>query len=80
MDEEKQREIEIKKEDRKSKVRVRITYAAAMFLFFGGALFIVFLIWTRKLSEAMTLFQTILPVAAAIISFWFAGRGASKPE
>ena len=62
----------------RSKVRIRTTYAAVAFLFGGGSIFIAFLIWTRKLPEAINLFQTILPVSAAIISFWFAGRGGKK--
>lgn len=66
-------------EKRRSEVRIRTTYAAVAFLFGGGSIFILFLIWTRKLPEALNLFQTILPVSAAIISFWFAGRGG-KPK
>lgn len=65
-------------DERKSRVRVRVTYAAMSFLFLGGPLFIVFLIWTGKLTEALGLFQALLPVATAIVSFWFAGRGSNK--
>ena len=75
---EQESDIDQKIKMRKSRVRVRISYWAAGFLFFGGSVFIVFLIWTRKLTEALQLFNTILPVSAAIISFWFAGRGGGK--
>ena len=67
------------REARKSLVRVVVTYAAAGFLFIGGTIFIAFLIWTNQRDEAITLFNTILPVSAAIVSYWFAGRG-SQPK
>ena len=73
-------DLEAKREDRKSKVRVIVTYGAAAFLFGGGAVFIVFLIWTGQRSDAIALFNTILPVSAAIVSFWFAGRARSTPK
>ena len=67
-----------KREDRKSRVRVYVTYIAALFLFLGGAVFIAFLIWTGELDAALSLFQAVLPVSAAVISFWFAGRSNPK--
>ena len=67
------------REARKSLVRVVVTYVAAGFLFIGGTIFIAFLIWTNQRDEAITLFNTILPVSAAIVSYWFAGRG-SQPK
>lgn len=73
-------ELEKKKEEResrKSAVRVRITYWAAGFLFFGSPVLIAFFVWTGRRDEALTLFNTVLPVSAAVISYWFAGRGTS---
>ncbi len=67
-----------RQEIRKSKVRVYVTYMATSFLFGGGALFILFLIIWKKHDEAISMFQTILPVSSAIISYWFATRGAEK--
>ena len=67
------------KELRKSRVRVMVTYGAALFLFLGGAIFIAFLVWTQRRDEAITLFNTILPVAASILAYWFAGR-SNKPK
>ena len=69
--------LEQRREDRKSRVRVYVTYGAAAFLFLGGTVFIIFLISKEKLDEAISLFNALLPVSAAIISYWFAGR---KPK
>lgn len=78
MSEEEIKELEAKKEIRKSWVRVIVTYVAAGFLFGGGAAFILFLIRCGEIDKALTLFNTLLPVAAAIISYWFAGRNQPK--
>ena len=46
-------------------------------LFAGGALLIAYLmVWGGEEGDerGIDLFLTILPVAAAIVSFWFAGR------
>ena len=69
---------EEKQKIRKSQVRVRITYAAAIFLFLGGPLLIITLLLNDRRDEALAVFNTILPVSAAIISYWFAGR--QKPN
>ncbi len=79
MDKEKLEELERIKELRKSRVRRVVTYSAAAFLFGGGAIFIAFFVWTGDRINALNIFNTILPVAAAIISYWFAGR-SKKPE
>ena len=60
---------------RKSLVRVCVTYVAAFFLFIVGPLLILGLILSGDQENALDVFNTLLPVAAAIISFWFAGRG-----
>ena len=70
------------RENRKSKVRVYVTYSAAAFLFGGGALMIatvLLLDGENSYQEAKDIFLTILPVSAAVISYWFAGR-SNKPS
>ncbi len=67
-------ELEKKKEFRKSWVRVVVTYAAMAFLFAGGPLLIIVFIVQDKSDIAFNVFNAILPVSAAIISYWFAGR------
>ena len=64
--------------NRRSWVRVSVTHGAAWFLFGGGAVLIAYLLlWGEGEAaddQAVDLFLTILPVAASIVSFWFAGR------
>ena len=62
---------------RRSRVRTMVTHGAAWFLFAGGATLIAYLmIWGGEEGDdkGIDLFLTILPVAASIVSFWFAGR------
>ena len=65
---------EEKQEIRKSQVRVLVTYAAACFLFLGGPLLIFILLFNDCRTEALAVFNALLPISAAIISYWFAGR------
>ena len=71
-----------KRESRKSAVRTRVTYLAAGFLFLVGASVVGYLLATGKVSEAKDIFLTILPVASAVVTYWFATRrdGAVDPE
>ena len=64
--------------DRRSWVRVLNTYAAGVFLFVFGPLLIVSLLWLGRVDDALNVFNILLPVASAIVSFWFAGR--DKPQ
>lgn len=62
---------------RRSRVRTMVTHGAAWFLFAGGAALITYLVvWGGDDGDdkGIDLFLTILPVAASIVSFWFAGR------
>ncbi|MYF68560.1 MAG: hypothetical protein F4053_08675 [Proteobacteria bacterium] len=68
------------RESRKSWVRVVVTYGAAGFLFLGGTALIIVLLFLGNNQEALALFQTLVPVAAAIVSYWFAGRGKTSAD
>lgn len=67
-----------KRENRRSMVRISVTYSAAFFLFAGGFLMVIYLLWQGKYQEAKEIFLTVLPVSAAIVSYWFAGRSSGK--
>lgn len=75
-------ETEAKRQLRRSHVRIAITYVAAGFLFLGGYGMVVYLLACGKIDEAKSLFLSILPVSAAVISFWYGGRtpGDSTPR
>ena len=61
-------------EARRSRVRVRVTYVAASFIFLGGPLLIVFFIWCGDKDKALGVFNAILPIGSAIIAYWFGTR------
>lgn len=63
-----------KAEKMRSAVRVRVTYAAAFFLFGAGAGFAGYFIAIGKEVMAKDLFFAILPIAAAVVTYWFATR------
>ena len=67
--------------ERRSNVRVRVTYAAAFFLFVMGPILIVLLLWYDKPRLAIDLFLSILPISSAVVSYWFATRSTeAKPD
>ena len=65
-----------KREDRKSRVRVRLTYAAASFLFGIGLLLIGWFMYRNDVDKALAVFGTVLPTTTFIIGYWFAKRSA----
>ena len=79
-------EIKEKRENRKSLVRIVVTYAAALYVFGGSAAWIIALwidgISPDKLAAAKDIFIMVLPVATGVITYWFASRkpGESEPK
>ena len=71
-------EAKEKRENRKSWVRVIVTYVAAGFIFIGGGSLIVIFSLKGKEDEAMNVFNIILPIAAGIVTYWFATRSNQK--
>ncbi len=68
-------------EDRKSRVRVWLTYWAAGFLFLIGLLLIGWFMYNGNDEKALTVFGTVLPTTTFIIGYWFAkrsGEGSSS--
>ncbi len=51
-----------------------VTYMAAGFLFVGGAALSGYLVATDEGTSGKDVFMAILPVAAAIVTYWFATR------
>ena len=67
-----------KLEDRKSRVRVWLTYWAAGFLFLIGLLLIGWFMYNDNDEKALTVFSTILPTTTFIIGYWFAKRSGES--
>ena len=55
-----------------------MTYIAADFLFIGGALIVGAFLVMENHEEAKDVFLTILPISAAVVTYWFANRANSK--
>lgn len=66
-----------RRESRRSLVRIGVTYGAALFLFLGGALMIAWLLLKGDTDNAKDMFLAIMPVSAAVLSYWFASRSPS---
>lgn len=67
-----------KRESRRSAVRIAVTYIAAGFLFLVGAAVVGYLLAIGDIATAKDIFLTILPVAAAIVTYWYAGRKSDE--
>lgn len=68
-------------ETRRSNVRVVVTYLAAAFIFAGGIIVLISgwfeAVTENKLEEVKDIYQTILPIATTVVTYWFASR---KPK
>ena len=71
-----------KQEISKSRVRVWVTYVATLFLFgVSTGLIIWFMSGSNPdTDKAMTVFNTILPVATGVVTYWFATRSNRKSD
>ena len=63
---------------RRSKVRMYVTYGAAAFVFLVATAIILFDLVKGNAAAAKDTFTTVLPVATAVVTYWFAGRSAEK--
>ena len=66
--------------NRRSWVRVGSTWGAAAYLFLFGPALIGALVCLGEVDKGIDLFMTLLPVASAIVAFWFSGRAGKAPE
>ena len=76
-------------EERRSAVRVRVTYLAAVFIFGGGLLVLVISLIigaTTDLTDSIIklvesvkeLYLVILPIATTVVTYWFATRKPNR--
>ena len=72
-------------EQRRSRVRVWVTYAAAFYAFVGSGALVLTALWANsidaaKLTTAKDIFMTVLPVATGVITYWFASRKSEEQK
>ncbi len=72
--------IKEKREERKSKVRVLLTYLAAFFLFGISLVLIIWFMWVKDYDKATAAFGTVIPTTTFIIGYWFAKRSGERKE
>ncbi|MCY3673897.1 MAG: hypothetical protein OXH65_05755 [Paracoccaceae bacterium] len=87
MAENNQNNLDVELEKRRSKVRVLVTYAAAVFIFLGGPLLLILPViasmynperdFTAIIAACKDVFVIILPIATGIVTHWFVSR---KPK
>lgn len=70
---------EEQRENRRSAVRVIVTYIATGFLFVVGAALVGYFVTTGKHDDGKDIFLAILPIASAVITYWFAARRSGTP-
>ena len=74
-------EKQAKQELNKSRVRVHVTYAATVFIF-GGAIVLMCLgaAGSDHFAQALNVYNLVLPIAAGIVTYWFATRSNRPSE
>ena len=65
---------EEKRENNRSAVRMIVTYVATGFLFVVGAALVGYFITAGDEDDGKDIFLAILPIASAVITYWFASR------
>ena len=71
---------EEQRENNRSAVRMVVTYVATGFLFVVGAALVGYFITTGERDDGKDIFLAILPIASAVITYWFASRQSSSPK
>lgn len=77
--------VKERKELRRNRVRVWVTYAAAAYLFLFGPVMVWILFKSPDVAKeniiaAKDMFMALLPIASGIIAYWFAARKTGSRE
>lgn len=70
--------IDEKQEERRSNVRIRVTYGVALTYCAGALLLIIWLLLNNKHELAISTFAGIAGVASSIMGYWFGSRQSPK--
>ena len=75
--------VEERRQDRRSKVRVIVTYWAALYIFAGAVALIALALWGNLTKDNFNIVREIytmaLPIATGVITYWFATRQQGQP-
>ena len=76
--------VEQKRQDRRSRVRVAVTYWAALYIFGGSAALIVLALYgklnTGNFDVVREIFTMTLPIATGVVTYWFATRQRGQAD
>ena len=76
--------VEERRQDRRSKVRVIVTYWAALYIFGGATALIALALWGNltktNFDIVREIFTLALPIATGVITYWFATRQQGQPQ
>ena len=76
--------VEERRADRKSRVRVGVTYWAAFYIFGGSAVLIGLalaeVLDKDNFDKVREIFTMVLPIATGIVTYWFATRQQGNTE
>jgi len=76
--------VEERRQDRRSKVRVVVTYWAALYIFVGVPVLIALALWGKLTKDNFDIVREIytmaLPIATGVVTYWFATRQQGQPE
>lgn len=72
--------LEIKKEERRSKVRIYVTYGSIGAYLVLASIVIVWLMWAGRHEVAIGVLGGVAGLAGSITGFWFGARKPSDPN
>ena len=75
--------LEARRKNRRSAVRICVTYGAGAYVVLGGVMLMATALYGGETAKAMfgeakDVFLATLPIATGILTYWFADRGATK--
>lgn len=75
--------LEAKRKNKRSAVRICVTYGAGAYVVLGGVMLMATALFGGEtehemFGEAKDVFLATLPIATGILTYWFADRSATK--
>ena len=73
-------ELEIKREQRRSNVRIFVTYASIGMYLILALIIIIWLMWAGRYEVAIGVLGGVAGLAGSITGFWFGARKPADPN